>query len=243
MHNSAGDANQRNSAWHAIWDRKAEVDCGASLHVTNGYDLLSDDQWHALVTHVVAPIVMRADDHVIEFGCGAGAFLRSVQRIVPGVTVTGLDYSASLVAVARERVQGVFEVHDITQATAFEDQSFNVALSFGVVNYLDTVEDVARCVREMCRLARRAVYIGEVNDLDRKSIGESIRASTHQQSHRVSPLRLDQLWMPAAFFSELAEDVDMECRIVDHRKLGLDEYAATQYRYSVYLTRPRGLGP
>lgn len=225
----------RNAQWHTIWDRKGAVDRQRSLHVINGYDLLSDEDWLALVGRASAPLGLRATDRVLEFGCGAGAFLASLQTITPGLTVAGIDYSAPLITVARARVVGAFEVHDITRSVPFAAASYDVAVAFGVVNYLNSEADVAAVVRDMCRVAGRTVYIGEVNDARRRDTGESIRRATHKDSKRVSPLNVDQLWIAPTLFQTIAAEQGMTCHIVDHQAFGLDGYAATAYRYSAYL--------
>ena len=102
----------RSSQWKNVWERKGQT-TAQHLHHLNGYDLLSVEEWDEMVRKLAQPLDLRAGQRVIECGCGAGAFLASLLRLYPGISVSGMDYSKSLVKVATEVIGGRFDQGDI----------------------------------------------------------------------------------------------------------------------------------
>ncbi|MGH7981441.1 MAG: class I SAM-dependent methyltransferase, partial [Limisphaerales bacterium] len=142
------------------------------MHHVDGYDLMSAEEWGAMVSKVSKPLRLRAGQQVIECGCGAGAFLSSLVRLYPGVVVSGVDYSSSMVNKASKGLDGRFVVGDIRDLHFLPEAAYDCVLSFGTLFYLDSVKDAKRAVREMVRLVKPGgvLMIGEVNDLAKKSM-------------------------------------------------------------------------
>lgn len=91
---------------------------------------------------------------IADLGCGTG---RHVVRLAArGAIVTGLDFSAGMLARAREKCAGlspppVLIVHDLAERLPLDEESFDCALSALV---LDHVPDLAGFFREMRRIVR-----------------------------------------------------------------------------------------
>jgi SAM-dependent methyltransferase len=73
---------------------------------------------------------------VLDAGCGAGA--HSAELIRRGATVTGVDRSAGLVALARQRLGPAVALHrlDVTEPLPFGDGSFDAVLAALLLHYL-----------------------------------------------------------------------------------------------------------
>src|SRR5471030_296718 len=127
----------RNQAWREIWEAKGRRSAG-ELHTIDGYDLLSAAEWQRMIATLAAPFALRPRLSVIELGCGAGAFLSALRQIEPGLQIAGLDYAASLIAIARTRMAGDFYVGDIRDCPAIGTASADLTCSFGVLLYLDS---------------------------------------------------------------------------------------------------------
>ena len=84
-------------------------------------------------------------DRVLDVGCGAGVSTRAAARSAPDGHVTGLDLSAPLLALARQRstsagLTNVTFVHGDAQVHPFEREAFDVVLSrFGGMFFGDPV--------------------------------------------------------------------------------------------------------
>ncbi len=89
------------------------------------------------------------DDRLLDVCCGpgmvAGAALERDAR------VTGLDFSAAAISLARTRVDGAEFLEGDAQALPFEDNSFDAAVcGFGLIH----LPDAARGMAEMLRVVR-----------------------------------------------------------------------------------------
>lgn len=226
----------RSNKWKDVWERKGET-AAPHLHHLNGYELLSAGEWDEMVAKVAQPLDLRAGHTVMECGCGAGAFLASLLRVYPGIRVSGMDYSASLVQVAAAALEGEFRQGDIRDLSSFPQATYDRVISFGAFQYLNSSEDAERAVREMARLVKPggALAIGEVSDLAKKAEALAIRAQSHKNQPKLSADDLDHLYLPKALFERLATELGFNITIVDHTTLNLPSYQAARYRYTVYL--------
>jgi SAM-dependent methyltransferase len=85
---------------------------------------------------------LAAGQRVLDVGCGCGdTTLELARRVAPAGTVTGVDVSGPMLALARERAagrDGVRFVHADAQTHAFEPSAFDVVFSrFGVMFFVD----------------------------------------------------------------------------------------------------------
>jgi SAM-dependent methyltransferase len=81
---------------------------------------------------------------VLDAGCGSGA--HSAELINRGATVTGVDLSAGLLTIARERLGPDVPLHqaDLNQPLPFPDHAFDLVLSSLVLHYLAEWEPTLR---------------------------------------------------------------------------------------------------
>ncbi|MEP7322454.1 MAG: class I SAM-dependent methyltransferase [Saprospiraceae bacterium] len=230
----------RNDVWKDIWIKKG-VDKNDPLHYANGYDLLSVNEFDSLVLEVTRPIGLNGNEHILESGCGAGAFLASLLKIHPGLKVSGLDYSPTLLERARTSLKGEFFVADMTDLGFLESDTFEHTLSFGAILYLSSQEAASKAIAEMLRVTKPGgvVYIGEVPDAAKLDQAENIRRISHQSVKKVSVENPDHLYLPKEFFENIAQTNSLNLKIIDHTDFDLGHYQAARYRYSVYLTKKR----
>jgi SAM-dependent methyltransferase len=107
----------------------------------------------SVATHIrMLERYVRDDDRVLDAGCGPGRFTLELQRL--GATVTALDISPVQLDLLRQRVPNVEAVlGDITDLSAFEDDTFDVAVCYGgPLSYL--LDHADRAVVELARVTR-----------------------------------------------------------------------------------------
>lgn len=231
----------RGTAWRNIWIKKG-LDKEASLHVADGYDLLSADEFDRMVVEVTRPIGLSGNESILECGCGAGAFLASLRKIHPGLKVAGVDYSPALLDRARESLDGEFFLADMTDLRFLADDRYDHTMSFGAIYYLSSEERARRAVAEMVRITRPGgtVYVGEVPDAAKRVLAEEIRRVSHKSVKRLSSANPDHLYLPKQFFQSFVPGWAADVKIIDHSELDLGGYQAARYRYSVYMTKKDG---
>jgi len=228
----------RSKTWKSIWDKKGQQ-VNVPLHHVDGFDLLDAQQWDYMIYQVTKPIGINNGDSVLECGCGAGALLSCLLKHYPDLKVSGVDYSKSLLEMARRNLKGDFYYGDMTNISFIKDQQYNHTISFSTFHYLSSEESARKTVREMVRVTKTGgvIFIGEVSDLAKRKEAFSIRELTHRDHRRVSAANPDHLFLSKDLFRELAEDMRLELNIVDQDNFDLPFYETAKYRYSVYLTK------
>lgn len=125
-----------------------------------------------LVDWMLASVDIRPDARVLDVGCGGGETLRAVARLAPDGFVTGLDYSADMVALARRRnaaaiAAGRVEVVEgDVAALPFPDAGFDVVL--GVETFYFWPDPLAG-LREIRRVLRPGGTLALVMDISKPS--------------------------------------------------------------------------
>lgn len=112
-----------------------------------------DGRWRPVAERLVAHYGVKPGDRILDIGCGKGFLLYELTRLIPSVTVCGLDISTYAVSHAKEEVQPFLEVGDC-RALPFSDASFDFVLSLGVFHNLP-IEGVFRALEEMERVSKK----------------------------------------------------------------------------------------
>lgn len=232
-----GNAQQRSDVWQSIWRRKAATQ-DVPLHHVNGYDLLDQRGWDSMIADLASKLRLRPGMEVIEFGCGAGAFLLSLTRCCTGLRINGIDYAPELVERARKALAGGFSVGDMRASPHLPSAGFDLVCSFGTMMYLNSPAEAEKALDEMRRVLRPGgeIFLGEISDADRKEEAERLRRVTHADHRRVSAERPDHLYLSRGFFADYAGRNGLKAEVHDHRDLpfGASNPLAS-YRFSVIL--------
>jgi ubiquinone/menaquinone biosynthesis C-methylase UbiE len=141
-----------------------------SMHVQPGGE-------HFVALEYVAALVgiVRARS-VLDIGSGTGRAIRFLRERFPSLRLEGIEPVAEL----REKAQalGVVLHPGSGQALPFDDCSFDVVMSFGVLHH---VPDPAAVVAEMMRVARFGVMISDSNRFGQGSAATGIlKLAIHQ---------------------------------------------------------------
>lgn len=104
---------------------------------------------------------------VLEIGCGYGKQLRALRAVLPGVPLTGLDFSAPQLDFGRSYLAGLDDVRLVLGSgwrLPFPDQSFDLVLTSAVI--LHNPPPLAEAIRrEVLRVARRFAAHNEDTDV------------------------------------------------------------------------------
>lgn len=92
------------------------------------------------------------EDTVIEIGCGCGDSLSEMK----GKEKTGIDYSPSMIAKAKEQYPDI-EFHNMLAEEINIDKKYDVVLLTGVLGYFDNVLDVLQSVKKICHPRTRII--------------------------------------------------------------------------------------
>jgi pseudaminic acid biosynthesis-associated methylase len=114
--------------------------------------------WNALLASTVPESVM-------EVGSNVGGNLQWVAKSVAPDRITGVDVNAKALRTLRTRVPGVQTVWSAARELPFEDRSFDLVFTMGVLIH-QPEESLPVVMDEMVRVSNRFVLCGEYYDAE-----------------------------------------------------------------------------
>ena len=231
----------RSTIWRSIWQKKYDSgespDAAVAVHTRDGFDSLSDGQWDRLTRYFIEKLDITGTDDIVEIGCGAGAFLA---RIGTYGSMSGVDYSSHAIRRIKGRLSGNFSVAEAV-SLPFREKSFDIALSWSVFFYFDSLDYASKALEEMKRVTRQGgrIFVGDVNDLEKKETALRLRSEDRslREKNYVSGETVDQLYFPKDFFRSWASQNGMEIEFFDEDIEDLSFYPNSLYRYSLIMRR------
>jgi ubiquinone/menaquinone biosynthesis C-methylase UbiE len=99
---------------------------------------------------------------VLDVGAGTGRAIRHLLDAIPDLEIRGIEPVPALIeqAVHKNGIPEGIIIPGVGEALPFEDASFDVVCSFGILHHVPRPESV---IREMLRVARSAVIISDSN--------------------------------------------------------------------------------
>jgi phosphatidylethanolamine/phosphatidyl-N-methylethanolamine N-methyltransferase len=125
------------------------------------YDLVFGPTLHPGRVQAIKKMGLQADDRVLEVGVGTGINLSLYPR---QCRVTGIDFSASMLEKARDRVSrenipGVRLVQMDAVDLKFPDESFDIVYAPYLISVVPDPVKVAQEMRRVCRRGGRIVFL------------------------------------------------------------------------------------
>ena len=199
----------------AMADRFEQVRFGGPIGA-----LLAESQERVLV-EFVGPLEGRT---VLDVGTGTGR--AALALAAHGGTVTGVDASTEMLRVARQRAEarrlGVVFTPGDAHALPFDAQAFDVAVCLRVLMH---TPDWARCVAELCRVARHRVVLDYPALLSAAALQSGARRvaaafGAGVEAYRVLPARAVRRELARHGFRVLAVHRQFVLPIALHKRLG-----------------------
>lgn len=170
---------------------------------------------------------------VFEVGCGAGAHLYLFAR--DGYTVGGLDYSSTLIDIAK-KVLPAEKVSELICAGADElpaEKTFDAVFANSVFGYFDDFDYTGRVLEKMLLKSLRAIAILDVYDAATEAEHLAHRRRTIENyDERYKDLR--KLFYPKSFFEDFAARHDLKIRFAANE---LKDYVNAPFTYHCFMER------
>jgi SAM-dependent methyltransferase len=160
------------------------------------------DRFHRAIVGRIADL---APVSFLDAGCGEGFVAEILLQRLPDLELTGFDFNPAAVAVAAEKVPGAtFRTASIF-AIPFPNGSFDIVGCFEV---LEHQEDPGAALRELARVARRAVVLSVPHE-PYFSLANVARGKNLNVRPRGSDPDHRQFWSRRAFGSFVDEVLDV----------------------------------
>jgi len=90
---------------------------------------------------------------VLECGCAAAPLVYGLHLFDPTIITRGFDISPFVIDHAPEQIKSKLDVVDISEKWPYKDESFELVLSFDVLEHQNDYERIYRSVKETCRVS------------------------------------------------------------------------------------------
>lgn len=141
--------------WLEVWERKGRAET-TDLRTLDGFEHTTIDP-EAVARQIARILGLRPGERVLEVGCGAGM----LAQYLPG-DYTGVDYSPAMVRKFLELQPGKSAQVSAADRLPFADRSFDKVFAFSVFQYFPDAAYADAAIAEMRRVARQAVFIGDL---------------------------------------------------------------------------------
>ena len=232
-------------SWKQIWaNRPLAISSGDPLEQlirADGFDsgpgAYSVGEWRNMVSDVLRRCDVPSGSTVLELGCGAGAFLLEIGNQLD-CKAYGIDYSSSLIEVARKFIPDVaFEVAEATHIP-FAGVVFDTIFSHSVFQYFP---DTAYAERVISACARRIRPGGTLCILDVNDKAHEQHYHQERRSKSADPEEYDRMYkdMPHMFYDRDAFAAVLQgggfanVVIFEHAS---KEYQNAKFRFNVKAT-------
>jgi SAM-dependent methyltransferase len=100
---------------------------------------------------------LTAESKVLDVGCAKGFMLYDFKRLIPGITVAGIDISQYAIENAKGEIKDFVRVAD-ARDLPFENNSFDLVVSIATLHNLDR-DDCKKSLREIERVSRGGKFV------------------------------------------------------------------------------------
>ena len=230
--------------WKKIWegrkDTLANVDAEnyrevfGELKKIDGFDInggASIDSQIAQHENLKAALNLSAGENIFEVGCGAGANLYLFAH--DGYEVGGLDYSSTLIDIAKKILPVTTEIICAGAEDLPTDKKFDAVFSNSVFAYFNDLPYAKRVLEKMLIKSRRAVAILDIYDKDFEAeLLAERRRTIENYDERYKDL--PKLFYPRRFFEDFAARHDLTIRFAKNE---LENYGNAPFTYHCFMER------
>lgn len=94
---------------------------------------------------------------VLDVGCAKGFMLYDFTRLIPGISVAGIDISEYAIENAKEEIKEYLQIGD-ARKLPFEDNSFDLVVSITTLHNLNK-DDMRVALKEIMRVTKKDAFI------------------------------------------------------------------------------------
>lgn len=235
--------------WQKIWNARkntlANVDernfreVFAELKRIDGFDLNGGVEINSLIRqheNLSKALKLTDGQTVFEVGCGAGANLYLFAR--DGYTVGGLDYSATLIDIAK-KILPAEKISELICAGADElptEKIFDAVFSNSVFGYFDDLDYAERVLEKMLLKSRRAIAVLDVYDATFEvELMAERRRTIENYDERYK--NLPKKFYPKTFFEDFAARHNLKINFAANE---LEDYVNAPFTYHCFMKKNNG---
>ena len=232
----------RSKNWLKIWEKKGHNLKNSKIEKiidAAGFDsalgTFDKQNWFRYIKTIVSKIKLKKNSEILEYGCGAGAFLNFFYD--KKYNLNGIDYSRRLTKKGKKNFPKIkFKFGEISKIDAF-GKKFDLIFSHSVFHYFNDYHYAKSLVKMMLSKLKDNgyIYILDVPDKDKEKIFKKrlinkIGISEYKKKYGVHT----HLFYKKSFFKTLAKKNYLKIKIINQ---SFKCYENSKYRYNVIFQK------
>jgi len=232
----------RSKNWHKIWERNGDDLKSSKIEKiikAAGFNktlvTFSKQNWYRYIKTIFSKIKLKKNSEIIEYGCGAGAFLSFFYN--KKYILNGIDYSESLIRKARKYFPKIkFKCGEISEIDSF-DKKFDLIYSHSVFQYFCDYHYAESLIKKMLSKLKDNgyIYILDVPDKDKEKIYKKRLINKIGVKEYKKEFNLyTHLFYKKSFFNTLAKKNNLKIKIFNQN---FKSYENSKYRYNIIFQK------
>ena len=229
-----------NDRWLQIWEKKGrelkspkiENIINANGHNTN-FGQFKKKEWNKYIKSIFKNIKIKKGSEILEYGCGAGAFLSYWYG--KKYHLSGVDYSKSLITKGKKYFPKInFKVGEISSLVSF-NKKFDLIFSHSVFQYFKNYRYAENLILGMLTKLKPkgCVCILDISDKEKEYLYiKRLKKEMGKQEYKKKYEKNKHLFYKKTFFKDFANKNNLELKIFKHSSKFNKN---SKYRYNLTL--------
>ncbi|WP_075501306.1 class I SAM-dependent methyltransferase [Candidatus Pelagibacter communis] len=239
QNNNSKKKSIRSKNWFKIWEKKGHNLRNSKIETiieADGFRGRFNKQiWFRYIKTIFSEIKIKKNSEILEYGCGAGAFLSFFYN--KRYNLNGIDFSKSLIMKGKKYFPTIkFQCGEISKIDSF-DKKFDLIFSHSVFHYFNDYHYAKSLIKKMLTGLKDNGYICilDVPDKEKERICEKwlinkIGIEKYKKKYGVHT----HLFYKKSFFRTLAKKNDLKIKIFNQK---FKFYENSKYRYNVIFKK------
>jgi SAM-dependent methyltransferase len=129
---------------------------GERRHGYGGF-AYNEKYWTPVVPDFIEHYSLKPGDRILDVGCAKGFMLHDFARLMPGLSLTGIDISDYAISNSHPSVKEYLSVAD-AKNLPFPDNSFELVIAINTIHNLE-FDECAQALREIQRVSSRDSFV------------------------------------------------------------------------------------
>jgi len=125
---------------------------GYRKYVYGGYKYIPG-RWAGVAATLIKEYKLENNSKVLDIGCGKGFLMYEIKKLLPDISVSGIDISEYAIKKSKEEVSQYISAYNMANRLPFLDQSFDLVVSVGAFHNLK-INELSIALPEMNRVGK-----------------------------------------------------------------------------------------